>query len=80
MNAGPGGPLVTVRGVHRRFGAGPAAVHALRDVSFDVAAGTMVVLVGRSGSGKTTLLNVIGGLDRPRRRHRSGRRNRRHRP
>ncbi|MEV4706073.1 ABC transporter ATP-binding protein [Actinoplanes sp. NPDC049316] len=58
-------PLVTVRGIHRTFGAGPAAVHALRDVSFDVEAGRMVALVGRSGSGKTTLLNVIGGLDRP---------------
>jgi putative ABC transport system ATP-binding protein len=57
--------LLSVRGVHRTFGAGPAAVHALRDISFDVEAGTMVALVGRSGSGKTTLLNVIGGLDRP---------------
>jgi putative ABC transport system ATP-binding protein len=59
------GPLLRVRGVHRRFGAGPSAVHALRDISFDVTAGTMVALVGRSGSGKTSLLNVIGGLDRP---------------
>jgi putative ABC transport system ATP-binding protein len=58
-------PIVAVRGVHRTFGDGPTAVHALRDVSFDVAAGTMVALVGRSGSGKTTLLNVVGGLDRP---------------
>ncbi|MBF8185640.1 ABC transporter ATP-binding protein [Nonomuraea sp. K274] len=66
MSAGPAvGPLLTVRGVHRRFGTGPTAVHALRDVSFDVAAGTMVALVGRSGSGKTTLLNIVGGLDRP---------------
>ncbi|WP_305783823.1 ABC transporter ATP-binding protein [Symbioplanes lichenis] len=58
-------PLVSVRGIERTFGTGPAAVHALRDVSFDVEPGTMVALVGRSGSGKTTLLNVIGGLDRP---------------
>jgi putative ABC transport system ATP-binding protein len=58
-------PLLTVRGVHRTFGSGPAAVHALRDISFEVEPGTMVALVGRSGSGKTTLLNVIGGLDRP---------------
>jgi putative ABC transport system ATP-binding protein len=60
-----GRPLVSVRGVHRRFGTGATAVHALRDVTFELAAGTMTALVGRSGSGKTTLLNVIGGLDRP---------------
>jgi putative ABC transport system ATP-binding protein len=58
-------PAVEVRGVTRSFGSGPTAVHALREVSFDVAAGTLVALVGRSGSGKTTLLNVVGGLDRP---------------
>ncbi|WP_127505956.1 ABC transporter ATP-binding protein [Actinoplanes solisilvae] len=57
--------LLTVRGIDRTFGAGPSAVHALREVTFDVEPGTMVALVGRSGSGKTTLLNVIGGLDRP---------------
>jgi putative ABC transport system ATP-binding protein len=57
--------MVAVRGVWRTFGSAPHAVHALRDVSFDVDAGTLVALVGRSGSGKTTLLNVIGGLDRP---------------
>jgi len=58
-------PMIRVRGVGRTFGQDPRAVHALRDVSFDVDAGTLVALVGRSGSGKTTLLNVVGGLDRP---------------
>ena len=57
--------MVAVRAVSRSFGSGATAVHALREVSFDVAAGTMVAVVGRSGSGKTTLLNVVGGLDRP---------------
>ncbi len=57
--------MVRVRDLRRTYGSGPAAVHALRGVSFDVPRGELVALKGRSGSGKTTLLNLIGGLDTP---------------
>lgn len=58
-------PVVAMSDVHKTFGTGPAAVHALAGVALTAAPGELVALVGRSGSGKTTLLNIMGGLERP---------------
>ncbi|MFF3556270.1 ABC transporter ATP-binding protein [Streptomyces tsukubensis] len=60
-----GGSMVRVENLHRTYGSGAGAVHALRGVSFEVPRGELVALKGRSGSGKTTLLNLVGGLDEP---------------
>ncbi len=52
------------QGITKTYGAGEAAVHALRGVDLEVPSGELIVLLGASGSGKSTLLNILGGLDR----------------
>jgi len=54
----------TTRKLRKIYGAGEAAVYALRGVDLEIPKGEMVVLLGPSGSGKSTLLNIVGGLDR----------------
>ena len=58
-------PLVSIRGLSKHYGEGPARVDALRDVSLDIHAREVVALLGPSGSGKTTLLNAIGCIIDP---------------
>jgi energy-coupling factor transport system ATP-binding protein len=55
------------RGLTFSYLEGAAAVPALRDVSFTLAAGGSLALLGASGSGKSTLLQVVRGLDAPER-------------
>ena len=57
--------LLEVKNISKTYGAGDAAVHALKQASFSVPKGEFVAIVGESGSGKSTLLNMIGGLDTP---------------
>jgi sulfate/thiosulfate transport system ATP-binding protein len=52
---------IEVRNVTKSFGGTPV----LRDVSIDVAAGSLTALLGPSGGGKSTLLRVIAGLEQP---------------
>ena len=58
-------PIVRIDHVSRTFQVGSQTIHALQDVSLDIARSDFVAVIGRSGSGKTTLLNMIAGLDRP---------------
>ena len=57
--------ILRVDHLTKTYGTGDTAVRALDDVSFGVAAGEFVAIIGSSGSGKSTLLHMIGGVDRP---------------
>jgi putative ABC transport system ATP-binding protein len=54
-----------VRDVHRSFPLGGERIEILHGISFRVAHGEFVSIVGPSGSGKSTLLGIIAGLDNP---------------
>jgi len=58
-------PLISVEELTRLYEVGGEEVRALDGVSFDVARGEWVAVVGQSGSGKSTLMNLIGALDTP---------------
>lgn len=54
---------LTLQNVCKQYKTGAITVDALSDVTFDVADGEFVVVLGSSGAGKTTLLNLLGGMD-----------------
>jgi ABC-type polysaccharide/polyol phosphate transport system ATPase subunit len=58
LNAGTGGRI-------SRDGSNHIVVEALRDVSFEIADGDRVALIGRNGAGKSTLLRLIAGICEP---------------
>jgi len=56
---------IELRGVTKVYGAGQAAMCALRGIDLDIDEGDFVAVMGPSGSGKSTCLNILGCLDTP---------------
>ena len=61
QNGGPGEPLLSVDGIETYYG----SIQALKGISFKVAEGSIVTLLGANGAGKSTTLKSISGLVPP---------------
>ena len=59
------GADIQAQKLSRNYRMGESEIHAVNDVTFSIAAGEFVALLGTSGSGKSSLLNLIAGLDTP---------------
>lgn len=58
-------PIIACSSLSKIYDLGAEQVHALRGVSFTIARGEFVAVMGASGSGKSTLANLLGALDTP---------------
>jgi putative ABC transport system ATP-binding protein len=57
--------IVAATDLHKYFGQGETAVHALDDITISFMRGQYSSIMGPSGSGKSTLMHCLAGLDRP---------------
>jgi len=58
-------PLVQVKSLRKEYTTGRGELVLFEGLSFEVAQGDLLAIVGQSGAGKSTLLHILGALDTP---------------
>ena len=55
--------IIQLRNIHKTYGKGNSAVHALQGLDLTINPGEFTAILGASGSGKSSLLNIMGFMD-----------------
>jgi putative ABC transport system ATP-binding protein len=63
MNLDSDIPVISLRGLAKRYGVGDAEHSVLNDLTLTIEKGEFIAIMGPSGCGKTTLLNILGLLE-----------------
>jgi putative ABC transport system ATP-binding protein len=57
--------FIEFKNIKKEYEIGDVTITAVKDCSFSIEKGELVVILGPSGAGKTTVLNLLGGMDSP---------------
>lgn len=57
--------FIEFHNIKKEYQIGDVTITAVKECSFDIEKGELVVILGPSGAGKTTVLNLLGGMDSP---------------
>jgi D-methionine transport system ATP-binding protein len=57
--------MIKLTNISKRYGEGGSAVHAVKNIDLEVAAGQIMGVIGESGAGKSTLIRCVNMLERP---------------
>lgn len=60
-----GDPMVQVIGLEKTYSTARGSLTLFKNLSFQVAPGELVAIIGQSGAGKSTILHILGALDTP---------------